>query len=104
VDLPAASWTLGLDVIRDMAFGAALDPEELEREKGVVISELERGEDNPGTMLFQGIQAMAWQGTPYERPIIGFRDTVRGISRQDILDYVAARYQPANCLLWWWAT
>jgi len=99
VDLPKASWTLGLDVIRDMAFGAALDPEELEREKGVVISELERGEDSPGTLLFQGVQAMAWKGTPYERPIIGFRDTVRGITRQDILDYVAARYQPQNCLL-----
>jgi zinc protease len=99
VDLPAASWTLGLDVIRDMAFGAALDPEELEREKQVVISELERGEDSPGTLLFQGIQGMAWKGTPYERPIIGFRDTVSAITRQDILDYIAARYQPANCLL-----
>ncbi|MEW5773398.1 MAG: pitrilysin family protein [Thermodesulfobacteriota bacterium] len=99
VDLPAASWTLGLDVIRDMAFGAVLDPEELEREKQVVISELERGEDSPGTLLFQGIQAMVWKGSPYERPIIGFRDTVPAITRQDILDYVAARYQPANCLL-----
>lgn len=99
VDLPAASWTLGLDVIRDMAFGAALDPAELAREKGVVISELERGEDSPGTLLFQGIQALAWKGAPYERPIIGFRDTVNAITRQDILDYLAARYQPANCLL-----
>ncbi len=99
VDLPKASWTLGLDVIRDMAFGAALDSEELEREKGVVISELERGEDSPGTLLFQGVQAMAWKGTSYERPIIGFRDTVQAVTRQDILDYIAARYQPGNCLL-----
>lgn len=99
VDLPAESWTLGLDVIRDMAFAAALDPEELEREKQVVLSELERGEDSPGTLLFQGVQAKTWKDTPYARPIIGFRDTVSGISRQDIANYVAERYQPGNALL-----
>jgi zinc protease len=98
IDLPAERLDLGLDVLRDMIFGAALDPEELEREKQVVLSELERGEDSPGSRRFQALQPLLWPGTPYERPIIGLRETVSSFTRQDILDYIAEFYQPQSML------
>ncbi|MGE4296553.1 MAG: M16 family metallopeptidase [Desulfovibrionaceae bacterium] len=99
VDAPDKHWKTGVDVIRDMIFGSVFDPKELEQEKGVVISELERGEDSPGSKLFKTMQAMVWQGTPYERPIIGTRDTVRGFSRDDITHYISEFYQPRSMLL-----
>lgn len=98
IDLPAERLDLGLDVLRDMISGAALDPEELEREKQVVLSELERGEDSPGSRRFQALQPLLWPGTPYERPIIGLRETVSSFTRQDILDYIAEFYQPQSML------
>ncbi len=98
IDLPAERLELGLDVLRDMIFGAALDPDELEREKQVVLSELERGEDTPSSRRFQALQPLLWGGTPYERPIIGFRETVAAFTRQDILDYIAEFYQPQSML------
>ncbi len=98
IDLPAERLELGLDVLRDMIFGAALDPEELEREKQVVLAELERGEDTPGSRRFQALQPLLWGGTPYERPIIGLRETVSAFTRQDILDYIARFYQPQSML------
>jgi len=81
-----------------MIFGASLDPEELEREKGVVLSELDRGEDSPGQRLFKAVQRQMWEGTPYARPVIGFRETVAAITRQDIEDYIGRFYHPQAML------
>lgn len=99
VDVPAESWRLGLDVIQDMTFGARIDPAELEQEKNVVLSELQRGEDNPGQLLFKTIQGMVWDGTTYQWPIIGTRESLASITRPDIKQYIRGRYQPQSMLL-----
>ena len=99
VDVPAAHWAKGLDILQDMAFNPLIDANELESEKKVVLSELERGEDDSNGYIFNQIQAMALAGTPYERPIIGYRETVSAFTRQDILDYIANWYQPQSMLL-----
>lgn len=98
-DMPSRHWKLGMDVVRDMAFHATLDPQELEAEKNVVVSELQRGLDNPGNRLFTALQAAALKGTPYERPIIGYEQTIRSITAQNIRDYIRTYYQPRNMLL-----
>ncbi len=99
VDLPSSHWAQGLEIIHDMVFNASIDPDELESEKKVVISELERNEDNPSNYLFQQITKRALAGTPYERPIIGFRETVSAITRDDIKNYISTWYQPQTMLL-----
>ena len=98
VDLPAERWKLGLDVIKDMIFGAKFDPAELDSERQVVLSELARGRDNPDNRLFQITQAMAWPGLAYGWPIIGFPETVSAFSAKDLRDYVRERYQPQGML------
>ncbi|MDR1947324.1 MAG: insulinase family protein [Desulfovibrio sp.] len=99
VDMTREHWKTGLDVLRDMAFLPALDPAELEAEKDVVIAELKRGEDNPGQRLFRMTQQESLQGTPYERPIIGFETTVRALSAEKIRAYIERLYQPQSMLL-----
>lgn len=98
-DMPAAHWRMGMDVVRDMAFQASLDPQELEAEKNVVISELERGEDSPMRKLFEDLQTAALKNTPYGRPIIGYVDTIRAITVDDLKAYVRKWYQPQNMML-----
>lgn len=99
VDLPAEHWRLGLDVIKDMIFGAKFDPTELDSERQVVLSELARGKDDPDNRLFQLTQSMAWPGRAYGWPIIGFPETVSSFSGEDLRAYVAERYQPQSMLL-----
>ncbi|MFH1912694.1 MAG: pitrilysin family protein [Pseudomonadota bacterium] len=99
VEVPEDKWKIGLDVITDMAFSATIDPDELASERLVVLEELERGEDTPGSRLFKTLQGMVWQGTTYEWPIIGSRETVSAITDKDIHAYVAAHYQPQSMLL-----
>ena len=99
VEVPEERMALGLDVITDMAFHAAIDPQELKSEKKVVLEELERGEDSPGSKLFKTLQGMVWKGSTYEWPIIGYRETVNGFTSQDIHDYINEFYQPQSMLL-----
>ncbi|MES9995688.1 insulinase family protein [Desulfovibrio aminophilus] len=99
VEVPDKDWSLGLDTITDMALHARIDPKELTSEKQVVLSELARGEDTPGSRLFESFQGMLFKGTSYEWPIIGFRDTVSKITDADIHRYVAEHYQPQSMLL-----
>ena len=98
-DLPAQHWRTGLEVVKEMAFQATLEPAELEAEKEVVISELQRGEDSPQRKLYENLQTAALQNTPYGRPIIGYADTIRALTVQDLRDYVARWYQPDNMML-----
>lgn len=99
IDVPASNWKLGLDVMKDMIFGAKLDPKELEQEKKVVISEQDMRQDNPDARLFDMIQPLVFRGTPYEIGIAGDAKTVGAISREDIQKYIADHYQPGNMLL-----
>lgn len=99
IDLPAERLDLGLDVLQDMIFNVALDPAELENEKKVVLAELERSEDSPSSLRFKSLQPLVWEGTGYERPIIGYRETVQGFTRDDILDYISDFYQPQSMLM-----
>ena len=98
-DLPAQHWRTGLSVVKDMAFGATLDSAELEAEKEVVISELKRGEDSPMRKLYENLQTASLANTPYGRPIIGYEDTIRKITAEDLRAYVARWYQPQNMML-----
>jgi zinc protease len=99
VDMPAAHWKLALDVVKDMAFHATLDPKELALEKDVVVAELQRGKDSPTSRIFDILLAEALKGTPYEHPIIGFEKTIRACTPQQIRAYIARHYQPQSMLL-----
>lgn len=98
-DMTREHWKTGLDVLKDMGFDPSLDPEELESEKDVVVAELKRGEDNPDQRLFRMMQQIALKGTPYQRPIIGYEETVRGLSSEMMRAYIARLYQPQSMLL-----
>ncbi|MDL2271763.1 insulinase family protein [Desulfovibrio sp. OttesenSCG-928-I05] len=98
-DMPAAEWKLGMDVLKDMAFHPSLDPDELESEKKVVLAEQKRGEDSPGNRMFKRLQAQALKGTPYERPIIGYPETIMSYSVEGMREYIDRLYQPQSMLL-----
>jgi zinc protease len=99
LDLPAEHLGLGLEVLRDMIFDVDIDPRELEREKKVVISELARGEDSPGSFLFKKTQGLVWKDTAYAAPIIGRRETLASITAEDIERHIARLYQPQSMVL-----
>jgi zinc protease len=86
----------GLEVLADAIQHPSFDPEELTREKEVVIEEIRMGQDDPRHTLHRALFKNSFQRHPYGRPIIGYADTVRGFSRKQVLSYYSKWYVPDN--------
>ncbi len=84
-----------LDILSDAIFNSIFDPNELEKEKKVVLEEMRMRDDRPGTRLYKLLMETSYEVHPYKRPIIGFQDTVSSFTRDDILKYMARRYHPS---------
>ena len=94
--LASRYWEKALEVLSDAVLNSTFDPEELEREKKVVLEEIRMRNDRPDTRLFQELMTSAFSTHPYRLPIIGTNESVSGFTRQDIIDYMEKNYNPDN--------
>lgn len=90
---------VGVDVLSDMLTASLLDPEELEREKGVVLEEIKRGEDEPGDHVHDLHLQGRWGNHPLGKPVIGTKESVSSFGRQNLADYIGRRYRSENIVL-----
>ncbi|MFC7536020.1 M16 family metallopeptidase [Sphingomonas sp. GCM10030256] len=95
----AADVPLAVNLIADLLREPDLDADELEREKGVVLSELGEYRDNPedfaGDLLFEA----AFGGQALGRPIIGTEQSVRALTRNDLTDWMRRELVASRLLL-----
>ncbi len=96
IDLPAASAGLAIEVLADMVLNSTLPPEEVERERNVILREIDMGQDDPDHRLAEALFATAFRTHPYRHPIIGHRDLFSAVTRDELLRYYRARYVPDN--------
>lgn len=94
--IPKDSFETGFELLVESVKSPAFPEKEIEKEKKVVIEEIKMGEDEPQRKLFKEVFAAAYPKHPYGRPIIGFEESVSGITRADILAYHRAHYTPDN--------
>lgn len=99
INMSSKRLEVGLDILADAAADPTFDEGELAREKEVVVEEISRAEDNPGQMVSQDLFSKTFLIHPYRRPIAGSRETVRGISRQYLLDFYKRWYVGSNLIL-----
>ncbi len=90
---------VGVDVLSDMLLNSLLDPEELAREKGVVLEEIKRGEDDPEGHVHEVHIENRWGDHPLGRPIIGTKESVSGFLSEDLRAYLDRRYLGENLIL-----
>ncbi|MFH1679781.1 MAG: pitrilysin family protein [Candidatus Eisenbacteria bacterium] len=88
-----------MDIQEDMLFHSAFPIEKLEKERGIVLEELGKDEQDPGHIADQLFRTIAFAGTPYARPILGTRKSIAALSRDDIVAYWRATYVPSNMTL-----
>ncbi len=87
---------VALDVLVDIFRNSLFDPEEVERERQVIIQEISRMMDMPDSWVHVLIQELIWPQHPVGWEIAGTKESVAGITRQNILDYVQSTYTPSN--------
>jgi zinc protease len=92
-------YTTALELEADRMRGARLDANDLEDERGVVLTELDSGQDEPASALVDQLVAMAFLKHPYRRPVIGWRADVEAISQDELSGFYDRYYQPGNAFL-----
>ncbi|HEU4750565.1 MAG TPA: pitrilysin family protein [Acidimicrobiia bacterium] len=93
-DLP-----VGLDLLAEMLQRPAFRPHEIDSERQVVIEEINMNEDDPSDVAFEEFTKAVFAGHPLEMPVLGTRDSIRGMSRADLQGYWARRYGPSSTVL-----
>ena len=88
-----------VDMLSDIVLHSTLDPEQMAREKGVVIEEIAMTEDSPEDIVFDRASERLFLGTSLESEILGTEKTVKQLSREDLTDYMARHYTAENTVI-----
>jgi predicted Zn-dependent peptidase len=82
----------GLEMLSEMLVRPAFRPNEIDAERQVVIEEINMSEDDPADVAFEAFTRGVFAGHPLEAPVLGTRDSIRGMTRDDIAGYWKRRY------------
>jgi len=93
-DLP-----LAVDILADILQHSVFDPEELERERGVVVQEICQSIDTPDDIVFDHFQATAYGGQALGRPVLGTVDSVRKLDSGIVGGFQHAHYSPERLVV-----
>jgi zinc protease len=88
-----------LDILADTLENSVFDAGELSRELEVILEEVRMNEDNPGRVVGKALFREAYRTHPYGRPVIGYVDTIRKTTRDDLVSYFHTWYVPGNMVL-----
>jgi predicted Zn-dependent peptidase len=88
-----------LDVLVDMLRNSKFEPEEIDREKGVIVEEMNMYFDTPRDFIGGLYDSLLYGDQPLGWDIIGTKETVRGATRETFLDYVDRWYKPERLVV-----
>jgi predicted Zn-dependent peptidase len=99
VKCAAASRDVALDVLVDMLRRSKFEPEEIDREKGVIVEEMNMYFDTPRDFIGGFYDELLYGDQPLGWDIIGTKETVRGATRETFLDYLGSWYHPERMVV-----
>lgn len=88
-----------LEILSDMLFNSLFDSEEIEREKGVIVEELNMYEDNPRMHIEDIFEFCLYGDTPAGRETIGTKKNILGFKRHDFINYLESQYGARSAYL-----
>jgi zinc protease len=97
--LPAHIFDISLALEADRMVNSQFEPDEVDRERTVVISEREGNENQPRFLLGEAVQSEAFSQHPYQYEVIGLKEDLETISREDLYQHYRNYYHPANAVL-----
>lgn len=97
--LSSENLNFAIKTLAEKAGNALLLDSEFQKERVVVRSELEGDENDPDTLLYEGVMGAGFVASGYHWPTIGFLSDVQNIDRAQLADYYHAYYHPNNATL-----
>lgn len=99
VKIAAPHLPLAVDLLHDMLFHSTFDAEEMDREKKVIIEEIKMYEENPIMHIEDLLEEAMFDGHVLGRNIAGTPDSMRAMTREDVLRYRDDFYRPENMVV-----
>jgi predicted Zn-dependent peptidase len=90
---------LAIDILSDIVRNPAFSPDDVEREKKVVLEEIKMVEDTPDDLVHELFTQGFWENHPLGRPILGTKDTVESFSAPLLRDYFDGVYTAKNLIV-----
>jgi predicted Zn-dependent peptidase len=94
VKMDAKQTALAADLLHDMMFHSLYDPKEIDRERGVIIEEINMYEDNPRMHIDDLLEHALFPHSTLGWNIAGPRDVIRNVTREQLIAYRDAYYIP----------
>ncbi len=95
----AADVPLAVDILADILQHSVFDPQELERERQVILQEIGQAEDTPDDIIFDHFQSAAFPHQALGRPVLGSAGIVGSLKREEIQGYMQSHYGLGTMLI-----
>ena len=100
ITIPSKEFDKALELHADMLLNPLIPRKELEKERLVVLEEISKGLDNPKNIMYNNLFRLIYTQNepyhPYFRPVIGKKEVIETITREEILDFYNKWYSPHN--------
>lgn len=99
IKIPDYHLPLAIDLLADILNNSLFNTEELEKERSVILQEINMVEDTPDDYIHDFFSNIFWKKHPLGYPVLGTRETVSNLDRGSLLDFFAANYTGDNLLV-----
>ena len=96
IDVPNTGAKVAIDILCDIMQHATLPPDEMAKEKQVILREMDMNVDDPGRRASRRLFETAYTRSPYRLTVIGYPDIFNELKQEDIFAYYHERYAPNN--------
>src|SRR3989442_5976433 len=96
INVPNTGATVAIDILCDIMQNATIPPEELEKEKQVILREMDMNQDDPGQRSARRLIETAYTRSPYRFTIIGYPAIFNRVRPDDLYAYYREKYAPNN--------
>jgi len=90
---------LALDVLSDILTNPSFVPEELEREKNVIVQEIGAAQDTPDDVVFEHLNELCYPDQPMGRSLLGTAKTLQRFDREMLRGYLATHYRAPDMVV-----
>lgn len=95
----AHHWETALDVVSDLFLNATLPQEEIDRESGTILQEINMYEDIPARRVGEYFEKMLYGDHPLGREILGPKENIKSFKRKDFIKYLNRGYTAQNVVV-----
>jgi len=90
---------VALEILSDLVLHPVFDPNDITRERGVILEEIKMDEDNPDYLVHEIFTQNFWKDHPLGKPILGTKETVKKFERATVLNTYSHRFAPGNIIV-----